>query len=289
MFSKDCTKLHMADESLQQAPGPGSAPTLWTRRTEACGDGIVTYRLASWLAFLRFLESEVFRSPDAAKRRCAAKRRDDWSLSSSLDRHFEKIRLLSASVEEREQRSIEHLKEFKRASRGRRGPNPPKMETENDWWALGQHYGLATPLLDWLRSPFGAAYFAFELGELPPTPYRVVFGLDERAAAENLRDRPWTVVGNKSSSDSRTHRPSLRRLVSQGGLFTRGPLGVPVERWVAEEFEGSADPVLLRIEIPNAERTTSLRALQTMNINHLSYFQISAARRLIFEFTSRVR
>ena len=118
----------MADESLQQAPGPGSAPTLWTRRTEACGDGIVTYRLASWLAFLRFLESEVFGSPDAAKRRYIwrGQRRDDWSLSSSLDRHFEKIGLLSASVEEGEQRSIEHLKEFKRASRAGVGQTPRK-------------------------------------------------------------------------------------------------------------------------------------------------------------------
>ena len=150
------------------------------------------------------------------------------------------------------------------------------METENDWWALGQHYGLATPLLDWLRSPFGAAYFAFEFGELPPTPYRVVFGLDERAAdSKNL-----AIVHGPSLETGRV--PILElidplsdenpRLVSQGGLFTRGPLGVPVERWVAEEFEGSADPVLLRIEIPNAERTTSLRALQTMNINHLSLF-----------------
>jgi hypothetical protein len=60
--------------------------------------------------------------------------------------------------------------------------------------------------------------------------------------------------------------------VGQGGLFTRGPIGVPIEQWVANAFEGSSSAVLLRIELPDSDRLLCLRTLNRMNINHLSLF-----------------
>src|SRR6202011_3028313 len=52
-----------------------------------------------------------------------------------------------------------YLWAFKRAAAGLRGPNPADLEPDQ-WWSLGRHFGLITPLLDWTESPYIAAFFA---------------------------------------------------------------------------------------------------------------------------------
>lgn len=239
-------------------------------------DGSVSFRLASWSQIFDFLETVVFTQPGRNRRYVwRGQRRDDWSLSSSLDRLLEALGLLGGNPEAVEGASREHLRAFQLAARGRRGSNPQVMSAESDWWALGQHYGLATPLLDWTRSPFAAAYFAFEEASAG-TDFRVVYGLDQVAVLQKSaeladgpsleRGRPPVVEFFDPMSDEN------QRVVSQGGLFTRAPIGTPIERWVAESFEGSAVPVLLRIKIPDRDRLACLRGLDRMNINHLSLF-----------------
>jgi hypothetical protein len=257
-----------ADTGLTNAPG-------WECGVAA--DGAITYRLASWSNFFDFLETEVFPASTASKQSYIwrGQRRSDWSLSSSLDRLFEKLDLLTAASAKIQSQTAEHLESFKYATRGRRGLNPADL-LENEWWALGQHFGLATPLLDWTRSPFAAAYFAFE--ELGPhqTEYRIVYALDQLA----VKQRSDGLLEAQSFEQGRPPivefiDPMLdenQRLVSQGGIFTRAPTGNPIEQWVARAFESSSTPVLLRIEIPDVDRLTCLRTLNRMNINHLSLF-----------------
>ena len=245
-------------------------------------DGIASFRLASWSHFFDFLEAEVFQPSHAPKHSYIwrGQRDKEWSLSSSLDRLLARLNLLNSN--DLDHSLAEHLESFKYATRGRRGPTPASL-LENDWWALGQHFGLATPLLDWTRSPFAAAYFAFELNA-DPTDYRAVYGLDQNAVRRRNDDllegeslekgRPRVVEFIDPMSDEN------QRLVSQGGLFTRAPVGISIERWVAQEFEGSPATVLLKIEIPDQDRPMCLRTLERMNINHLSLFpDLSGASR----------
>jgi hypothetical protein len=249
----------------------------WRVVPEESADGIVTYKLTSWSSFFDFLETAVFHASIASKHNYIwrGQRRTDWSISSSLDRLFQKLSLLPAAPDVLERQSREHLESFKYAARGRRGPNPASL-LENEWWALGQHFGLATPLLDWTRSPFAAAYFAFEEVGSGPADDRIVYGLDQRGVKQKSdellegqsfeRGRPPIVEFIDPMSDEN------QRLVSQSGLFTRAPIGTPMEQWVAGVFAGSSSEVLLRIKIPDADRLGCLRTLNRMNINHLSLF-----------------
>ena len=247
-------------------------------------DGVVTYQLASWFGFHDFLETEVFNPSSGSKHKYVwrGQRRSNWPLSSTLDRLFAKLGMLDVGLKKLEEKSQIHFESFKHAARGRRGLNPAHLPTEH-LWALGQHFGLATPLLDWTRSPFAAAYFAFEELSLDPTENRVVYGLDQKAVERKNAEIEEAGVDLKGERVVKFIDPMSDenpRLVSQAGLFTQAPVGESINDWVANAFEDSSAPVLLRILIPNSDRLGCLRALDRMNINHLSLFpDLSGATR----------
>ncbi len=240
-------------------------------------NGVQHWHVDSFAHFYDYLEQEVFGAlgQSAASLIWRGQRCSDWSLSSSLDRVLDRMGKLGLAEPELELLARDHLSAFKYAARGRRGSTPDKL-AESEWWALGQHYGLATPVLDWTRSPFAAAYFAYSETSSDNTENVAIWSLSQEAVVIANE----AMVSGRSVEQGRV--PILElidplldenpRLVSQGGLFSRAPIGVTVEAWVTQAFEGEKSPVLTKITLPQGDRKNALQALNRMNINHLTLF-----------------
>lgn len=165
-----------------------------------------------------------------------------------------------------------HIENFKNNIVGRRGVNPKELK-EEEMLALGQHYGMSTPLLDWTSSPYVALFFAFSEEDAPSSGFRVVYGLNANGVIVKGKK---IVKGNKKGPMLKIIRPLIdenNRLINQAGFFTRCASGVSVEKWVKENFEGEKDFArLIKIKIFTENRENILINLNRMNINYLTLF-----------------
>jgi hypothetical protein len=229
--------------------------------------GIQSYEFDNWSEFIDKINSTL----DYRQYIWRGQRDSSWIIEPTLDRVLRIIGKIG------DLKTIdEHLNRFKYAARGRRGSNPPGLNTDNDWWAIGQHNGLLTPLLDWTKSPFVSAFFAFASSEKSSTNRRLITGISrpsfESKSKEIIRAHPTSssppiIKFFEPLSDENA------RLVNQGGLFTRSPAGVDIESWVRNNFGKDEKKIrMYKMLLPDDEREIILKSLNRMNINYSSLF-----------------
>jgi hypothetical protein len=214
----------------------------------------------NWADFRRVLEQAVYKrgvftSGEFIYRGQASAA---YRLETSFDRWYTGPKAKRPGV------SDQLLRAFSRECDGHAEVTPELLRDEDRLWALAQHHGLPTRLLDWTISPYIAAFFAFSY------TFDLDADLEEYVAVWVLDpdNDIWTPDSGAYILDPEKH--GNHRIKKQGGRFTHlvGAFDC-LEDYVIEMDRPDA---LRKILLPTADIEKAMGDLNAMNVNHATLF-----------------
>jgi hypothetical protein len=218
---------------------------------------VISYR--GWQEFKRDLLLELFEGGRFRRGRYLFRGAGDadWQLITAFDRTFAAL-----PMEQRMAVWGRLIAEW-RVSCEDAGVPERVTSDERSLWALGQHHGLPTRMLDWSISPYVAAFFAFRehLLSHPQSHLQVAVWV------LHLNDPVWAGPGVELVGPAALENIRLR---NQGGRFTlcRAPFA-SLEEYVGR-FAGG--PALTKCVIPASDAHVALGDLDAMGITNYDLF-----------------
>ncbi|MBK7711392.1 MAG: FRG domain-containing protein [Bacteroidales bacterium] len=160
-----------------------------------------------------------------------------------------------------------HLNTFKSNLRGRCTFDLSEI-SENELYAIGQHFGLYTPLLDLTSSPYVGLFFALQ-GK-SKTKKRCLWAIEVSLIDEINNLDPDPLSNSVALINPLTNYN--QRLLNQQGLFLKMPIQVTFEELVEKTEYIEDGTQLYQIIFPDKLTEDFLSRLNIMNINNLTLF-----------------
>lgn len=192
----------------------------------------------------------------------------EWKLDTTLDRLLKRIKPKGIDLDSTHNYILEI---FAKELRGRIAVSKDIKNNQNELWVLGQHYGLATPLLDWTESFYVALFFACNESNIPKSGFRTIWALHK-----GVKNAMQNYNANVDAKDKFEFIDVItdhnHRLTSQRGILTRQPLGFNMKDWILKNLPNEKNPYLIEINFPDSIRIDVLKHIRLMGIHSSSLF-----------------